>query len=60
MKNLILSYQIYGAYYAFSENREENITEVIAVLGRISEELQKLLHEKPLDFSPKTGYTNIW
>ena len=58
MKNLILSYQIYGAYYAFSENRGENVTEVIAVLGRISEELQKLLHEKPLDFSPKTGYTN--
>ena len=58
VKNLILSYQIYGAYYAFSENREENVTEVIAVLGRISEELQKLLHEKPLGFSPKTGYTN--
>ena len=58
VKNLILSYQIYGAYYAFSENREENVTEVIAVLGRISEELQKLLHEKSLDFSPKTGYTN--
>ncbi|WP_270815612.1 TetR/AcrR family transcriptional regulator [Hungatella effluvii] len=44
VKNLILSYQIYGAYYAFSENRGENVTEVIAVLGRISEELQKLLH----------------
>ena len=44
VKNIILSYQIYGAYYAFSENRNENTSEVIAVLGRISEELQKLLH----------------
>ncbi|MCD7964359.1 MAG: TetR/AcrR family transcriptional regulator [Clostridiaceae bacterium] len=44
VKNIILSYQIYGAYYAFSENRNENTSKVIAVLGRISEELQKLLH----------------
>ena len=44
IRNIILSYQIYGAYYAFSENRNENTSEVIAVLGRISEELQKLLH----------------
>ena len=44
VKNIILSYQIYGAYYAFSENRNENTSEVIAALGRISEELQKLLH----------------
>lgn len=44
VKNLILTYQIYGAYYAFSKNRDSDTAEVISVLSRISEEMQKLLH----------------
>lgn len=43
VKNVILSYQIFGAYYAFSENRDKDPMEIISVLGRISEELKKLM-----------------
>lgn len=42
MKNVILTYQIYGAYYAFSENHLEQNPDLIGVLGTISEELKAL------------------
>lgn len=48
VKNIILSYQIYGAYYAFSGNRDKETGEVIAVLGEISEELKKMMRRESL------------
>lgn len=44
--NIMLSYGIYGGYYAFSENRKFGDKRVIEVLGRLSGETARLLREE--------------
>ena len=43
MKNILLTYHIYGGYYAFSKNRKYGEEHTIAAIGQIADESLKLL-----------------
>ena len=42
-KNMGLSYAIYGSYYAFQENRDQDLEQVIAILGKCAQYAASLL-----------------
>lgn len=50
--NIILSYQIYGAYYAFLENEDTEIETTIGIISKVTEKIQKLYKEDIEEESP--------
>ncbi len=43
IKNIIFTYNIYGGYHAFSENRKYGVTDTVATIGKITRESLKLI-----------------